>query len=47
MKITACKTLASLVDDNELTDQYILPDIFDSRVVDVIAETIYKKIKKG
>lgn len=47
MKITACKTLASLVDDNELTDQYILPEIFDSRVVDVIAEAIYKQIKKG
>lgn len=47
MKIVACKTLANLVTDDILSENCILPDIFDKRVVDVIANAVYKAVKKG
>jgi malate dehydrogenase (oxaloacetate-decarboxylating) len=47
MKITACRTLADLVSDNDLSEEFILPDIFDLRVVDAIAEAVYQAVKKG
>lgn len=47
MKIVACKTLANLVTDDILSENCILLDIFDDRVVDVIANAVYKAVKKG
>jgi len=46
MKIVACKTLASLVNDDDLSEENILPGIFDKRVPDVIAKAIYEAVKK-
>jgi malate dehydrogenase (oxaloacetate-decarboxylating) len=47
MKIIACRTLADLVSDTELNEEFILPDIFDLRVVDAVAEAVYQAVKKG
>lgn len=47
IKLTALKALADLVDTSSLSDTFILPDIFDKRVVDAISEAIQNKIKKA
>lgn len=47
MKIIALRTLANLVDRDALSEEFILPDIFDERVVDTISQAIYEEIKKG
>jgi malate dehydrogenase (oxaloacetate-decarboxylating) len=47
MKITACKALANLIPDEELSEENILPAIFDERVVDIIANEVYNAVKKG
>jgi malate dehydrogenase (oxaloacetate-decarboxylating) len=47
MKVIACKALQGLVPDELLNEENILPGIFDERVVETIAEAIYKKAKKG
>jgi malate dehydrogenase (oxaloacetate-decarboxylating) len=47
MKIVACKTLANLVSDEILSENNILPEIFDERVVDVIAKAVFDAVKKG
>jgi len=47
MKLTACRTLASLVSNEDLDENNILPAIFDKRVVDVITDAIYQAVKKG
>jgi malic enzyme len=46
MKILACKTLASLVKDSDISEEHILPDIFDERVPEIISEAIVKANKK-
>lgn len=40
MKLIAAKALASIIKEEELTNEYIIPDAFDKRVVDVISQTI-------
>jgi malate dehydrogenase (oxaloacetate-decarboxylating) len=47
MKIIACKTLASLVKDEDLSEENILPGIFDERVPEVIAKAIFDAVKKA
>jgi malate dehydrogenase (oxaloacetate-decarboxylating) len=47
MKIIACKTLASLVKDEDLSEENILPGIFDDRVPEVIAKAIFDAVKKA
>ena len=47
MKMIACKTLASLIEDKDLFENNILPDIFDERVPIIIAEAVYKAVKKA
>ncbi len=44
MKISAAEALASLIKD-EVREDYILPDIFDKRVVKEVSEAIIKTIK--
>ncbi len=44
MKINAMNAIASLITDEELNEHYILPSIFDTRVVSAVAEAV--KIKK-
>ena len=37
MKLAAAEALAALVSDEELTEEFIMPDPFDSRVADAVA----------
>ena len=45
MKVNAMNAIASLVKDDELNENYILPSIFDERVVGIVAKAI-KNTKK-
>ncbi len=45
MKIAAAKALAGIIPEDELCEEKILPDVFDKRVVPVIAEAIKKAAK--
>ena len=40
MKIAAAVALASLVSDEELSEDYIIPKAFDKRVADTVAEKV-------
>ncbi|MCR1975174.1 NADP-dependent malic enzyme [Clostridium sporogenes] len=42
MKLAASKAIASLVQDNELNEEYIIPGAFDKRVAQVVAEEVKK-----
>ncbi|MGL5245263.1 MAG: NAD(P)-dependent malic enzyme, partial [Sarcina sp.] len=50
MKIEAAKGIANLVPKNELNEEYIVPSVFNKRVVDVVAHAVehivHKHIKK-
>lgn len=45
MKLTAAKALASLVSDEELSEDFILPEAFDPRVADVVSEAVRENIQ--
>ncbi|MBR5805849.1 MAG: NAD-dependent malic enzyme [Oscillospiraceae bacterium] len=40
MKVAAAKAIASVVSDEELNPEYIIPDVFDPRVADVVAKAV-------
>lgn len=40
MKIAAAYAIANLIDESELYEEYIVPSIFDMRVVDTVAEAV-------
>ncbi|WP_101551081.1 NADP-dependent malic enzyme [Anaerotruncus massiliensis (ex Togo et al. 2019)] len=40
MKLAAAKGIAALVDDGELREEYIIPDVFDSRVCATVARYV-------
>lgn len=40
MKIAAAKAIASIITDNELSEEYIIPGAFDKRVVEVVAKAV-------
>ncbi len=40
MKLAAAEALAALVSDEELTEEFIMPDPFDSRVADAVADAV-------
>lgn len=42
MKIAAAKAIASLITDDELTPNYIVPDSFDPRVVEAVSKAVAK-----
>ena len=43
MKLEAAYAIASVISDEELRDDYIIPDAFDSRVVEVVANAVKTK----
>ncbi|MDD4390612.1 MAG: NADP-dependent malic enzyme [Eubacteriales bacterium] len=48
MKEAAAYAIAEAIDESELTEDYILPDVFDHRVVDNVAEAVAREaIKLG
>lgn len=46
MKIAAAYAIASLVDDDKLTEDYILPYAFDERIKDTVANAVAEAAKK-
>lgn len=46
MKLAAAEAIASLVSDEELSDDFIMPEAFDPRVADVVSEAVKSHIKK-
>lgn len=40
MKLAASHAIASLIKDNELTDEYVIPDSFDKRVAPAVAAAV-------
>ncbi len=47
MKVAAVYGIASLIKDEELTEEYIIPDAFDQRVGEVVAKAVYEAAKKS
>jgi malate dehydrogenase (oxaloacetate-decarboxylating) len=45
MKLAAANAIASLVSDEELNEDYILPDAFDPRVADVVSKAVKDNIR--
>ena len=45
MKLATAEALAHLVSDEELNDDFIMPEAFDPRVADVVAEAVKSHIK--
>lgn len=42
MKLEVAKAIASLVKDNELNEDYIVPSVFDKEIVQTVAEAVIK-----
>lgn len=40
MKIAAAKAIASLIEEEELSEEYIIPGVFDNRVASVVAKEV-------
>lgn len=47
MKVAAAYGIASIIKDEELTEEYIIPDAFDQRVGEVVAKAVYEAAKKS
>ena len=45
MKVAAAHAIASLIDDNDIREDYVIPSPFDMRVADVVAESVAKCAK--
>lgn len=46
MKLAAAEAIASLVSDDELNEDMIMPEAFDPRVADIVAEAVKAHIKQ-
>jgi malate dehydrogenase (oxaloacetate-decarboxylating) len=46
MKLAAAEALAHLVSDDELSDDFIMPEAFDPRVADVVSEAVKSHITR-
>ena len=44
MKLAAAYAIAGLVDDKDLSDENIMPEAFDPRVANVVAEAVKSHI---
>jgi len=47
MKIAAAKTLANLVSDDELNENYILPDALDKRIAPAVAAAVMQAARES
>lgn len=46
MKIAAVYAISNIIEEDELTEDYIIPGAFDKRVVDQVAKAVAKKAKE-
>lgn len=47
MKLTAAKAIAGLISDEELNEEYIIPDVFDKRVAKAVAQAVADEARKA
>ncbi len=47
MKLTAAKAIAGLISDEELNEEYIIPDVFDKRVAKAVAKAVADEARKA
>ena len=47
MKVAAARAIASLVSDDELSAEYILPKAFDDRIAKTVAKAVYDAAVKS
>lgn len=47
MKIAAVYALSEIVTDEEINEEYIIPDVFDERVAKTVAEAVAKKARES
>jgi len=40
MKLAAARAIAGLVSDDQLSEEFIIPSVFDRRVADVVADEV-------
>ena len=45
MKLAAAEAIASLVPEDELNDENIMPEAFDPKVSDVVAQAVKDHVK--
>lgn len=43
MKVAAARAIASLIDDKDLSEEYVIPDAFDERVAPAVAAAVAKE----
>ena len=46
MKLAAAEGIASLISDEELSEEYVIPNAFDPRVAEVVAKAVAEKAKE-
>lgn len=46
MKLAAAKAIAGIITDDELNEEYIIPDAFDKRVVDAVSRAVAKTARE-
>lgn len=46
MKIAAAEAIAGIIDENELNEDYIIPDAFDKRVAEYVAKAVSKAARE-
>lgn len=46
MKLAAAEAIAALVSDDEINDEYIMPQPFDPRVADAVCKAVMNNIEK-
>lgn len=46
MKLAAAYGLASLITENQLNEEYVIPEVFDSRVADVVAKAVMDEVER-
>lgn len=47
MKVAACNAIAGLISDEELNEEYIIPEAFDERVAGAVAAAVAKAAKES
>ena len=45
MKLAAAEALAALVSDEELNEDFIMPEAFDPRVAEVVSEAVKSHVR--
>ena len=46
MKLAAAKGIASIINEEDLTPDYIIPSPFDERVAEIVAQQVSDEVKQ-